>query len=59
MKQPDPDYDAEMKLPAGKTCGDCFHINRCLGIGYISSAANTSCDFLPSRYREPKQAAAS
>ena len=50
----EPDYDAEMKLPAGKTCGDCFHIRRCLGLGYTSAEANTSCDFWPSRFREPR-----
>ena len=53
----EPDYDAEMKLAEGKTCGDCFHIKRCLGLGYTSAETNTSCDFWPSRFREPVESA--
>lgn len=48
----EPDYDAEMKLPEGKRCDDCFHARRCFGIGY-SEPGRTACDFWPSRYREP------
>ena len=47
----EPDYDAEMCLPEGKTCGDCIHLARCRGMGFTSSADNTSCDFWPSRFR--------
>lgn len=46
------DYDAEMKLPAGKTCGDCHHIKRCRAFGFTSSEANTSCDFHPNRFAD-------
>lgn len=49
-KHIEPDYDADMKLPDGKTCGDCVHIRRCLGIGYTSSETNNFCDFWPNRY---------
>lgn len=42
----------EMSLPDGKTCGDCVHLRRCLGIGYTSSAENDRCDFYPIRFHE-------
>lgn len=56
-KQVEPDYHAEMRLPPGKTCGDCVHLSRCIGFGFTSSAENVSCDFWPRRYREPVKAA--
>jgi hypothetical protein len=28
----EPDYQAEMKLPAGKTCASCFAVRFCIGI---------------------------
>jgi hypothetical protein len=43
------DYDAAMQLPAGRTCADCRHCERCVGLGY-SNAANTSCDFYPNKF---------
>jgi hypothetical protein len=44
------DYDAAMRLPAGKTCGDCVHVRRCVAMfGHVP--ADTSCDFYPSRFR--------
>lgn len=46
----EPDYEAEMKLPPGKTCGDCRHVLRCLAFGYTSSEARTGCDFHPNRF---------
>lgn len=49
---PEPNYDEEMKLPQGKTCGDCAHIKRCLAFGFTRATA-TSCDFHPSRFRAP------
>lgn len=50
MSQAKPrDYDAEMRLPEGQTCGDCFHFRRCKGLGYTSEA-RTYCDFWPRRY---------
>lgn len=43
--------EPEMDLPAGKTCGDCFHLNRCCAIfGHIP--ADESCDWAPSRFLE-------
>lgn len=52
----EPDYEAEMRLPEGKTCGDCAHIRRCSAFGF-SSAVNMSCDFHPSRFRETREEA--
>jgi hypothetical protein len=46
----EPDYDADMRLPEGKTCDDCVHAARCFGFGFSKSGA-TSCDFWPRRYR--------
>jgi hypothetical protein len=46
----EPDYDAEMKLPAGITCDDCIHARRCFGFVF-SKSGNSSCDFWPSRFR--------
>lgn len=43
---------SEMDLPRGRTCADCFHINRCTLLGYTSSPHNTWCDFLPVRFHE-------
>ena len=41
----------DMKLPEGKTCGDCAHAYRCTAFGYTDSKENTTCDFSPSRFR--------
>lgn len=41
----------EMKLPEGKTCGDCKHLDKCerlFGVNYL----NTVCDFYPPRFIE-------
>lgn len=43
------DYDAEMRLPTGKTCDDCGHAKRCFAFGF-SKSGNTSCDFHPPRW---------
>lgn len=40
----------EMKLPEGKTCGDCLHCIRCVGMFGVKQE-NTSCDFHPSKFR--------
>lgn len=45
----EPDYDAEMRLPDGKTCDDCKHAKRCFAFGY-SQSGRTNCDFWPSRF---------
>jgi hypothetical protein len=39
-----------MRLPEGKTCGDCKHIDRCEAFGFTYSRENTWCDFGPSRF---------
>ena len=41
----------DMQLPAGATCGDCAHVERCLALGFTSSRTRTVCDFSPSRFR--------
>jgi hypothetical protein len=45
----EPNYDAEMQLPAGMTCDNCRHAQRCFGIGY-SQPGRTSCDFWPNKF---------
>ena len=45
----EPDYSTEMRLPAGKTCGDCIHTRRCVAL-FGHTEADTACDFYPSRY---------
>lgn len=45
-----------MKLPGGKTCGDCVHIQRCEAFGFagkgdVPAREETSCDFFPRRFR--------
>jgi hypothetical protein len=52
----EPDYDAEMRLPEGRTCDDCAHAKRCFGFGF-STPGRTSCDFWPNKYREAAKAA--
>lgn len=40
-----------MVLPAGRTCGDCAHFERCNAMfGHI--AADEVCDWSPSRFRQ-------
>lgn len=48
----EPNYNAEMKLPEGRTCGHCWHVLHCLALGYTSSSENTRCDFYPNRFSE-------
>lgn len=50
MTDKEPDYDAEMRLPEGKTCDDCAHALRCFGFGF-SKSGRRSCDFWPSKFR--------
>lgn len=39
-----------MELPAGKTCGDCAHLARCVAIfGHVPE--DIYCDWFPRRYR--------
>ena len=49
IEPPERDYDAEMRLPDGKSCADCRHVSRCVGLG-CTNAENTACDFYPSRF---------
>ncbi|EPR09912.1 hypothetical protein M527_07245 [Sphingobium indicum IP26] len=40
----------DLSLPAGKTCGDCFHIRRCKAMfGHVET--DTYCDWYPIRFR--------
>lgn len=39
----------DMKLPAGKTCGDCKHFNRCEWL-ISCKPTNEECDWSPSRF---------
>jgi hypothetical protein len=55
--EPEIDYDAAMRLPAGKTCGDCAHCRKCCAMfGHVPT--DTSCDFYPSRFRPVGQPSA-
>lgn len=40
----------DMKLPEGKTCGDCAHYNYCKQL-FDCPASNTDCDWAPSRFK--------
>jgi len=45
----DPSDPDKMNLPAGVTCGDCFHIARCKALfGHVET--DTRCDWAPSRF---------
>lgn len=46
----EPNYAAERKLPAGTTCADCRHGQRCDGLFGAIRHSFTSCDFWPSRF---------
>lgn len=46
----EPNYAAEMKLPAGVTCADCQHGARCDALFGAVRKGFTSCDFWPSRF---------
>lgn len=48
--QREPDYSAEMRLPAGTTCADCNHGSLCDGLFGAVRRGFTSCDFWPSRF---------
>lgn len=53
----EPDYSAEMRLPAGKTCADCLNGPICDGLFGAVKRGFASCDFWPSRF-SPAQGAA-
>jgi len=46
----EPDYRAEMRLPAGKTCADCRNGEHCNALFGAVRRRFTSCDFWPSRF---------
>ena len=52
------DYDAAMKLPEGKTCGDCVHMDRCVRVLGCTKPERTSCDFFPNKFKEASNAKA-
>lgn len=45
----DPTDPEKMKLPAGKSCGDCTHIYRCK-VMFGHTETDTYCDWSPSRF---------
>jgi hypothetical protein len=45
--------DPSMRLPAGKTCGDCVNFAYCLRLFQCKYASET-CDWAPARFREKK-----
>lgn len=47
----EPNYDAERKLPEGKTCAHCQHGKICDKLFGAVRLAFNSCDFWPSRFR--------
>ncbi|MEQ9948151.1 MULTISPECIES: hypothetical protein [Pectobacterium] len=44
----DPSDPDKMRLPKGKSCGDCVHIKRCKAI-FGHAETDTYCDWSPSR----------
>lgn len=43
----------DMKLPEGKTCGDCIHFERCVML-FGCPKTNDHCDWSPSRFIQIK-----
>lgn len=48
-----------MRLPKGKTCGDCVHASRCKAFGFTPSLTSPTCDFFPRRFLQAKPGPAS
>lgn len=46
----EPDFAAEMRLPAGMACSDCVNGPRCDALFGAVRRGFTSCDFYPSRF---------
>jgi hypothetical protein len=46
--------DDQMKLPTGKTCQDCLHLQRCVSM-FAGNPASRTCEFWPSRFTESNQ----
>jgi len=43
--------DTCMRLPEGKTCGDCVHVVRCVSL-FGATPTDRSCDFFPRRFQD-------
>lgn len=56
VSEREPDYSAEMRLPEGKTCGDCVHGRRCDMLFGAVRRKFTSCDFWPSKFAPTRRA---
>ena len=41
--------DDDMRLPTGKTCGDCLHFYHCRRL-FNCPGGSASCDWAPSRF---------
>lgn len=53
------DPDEAWLIPGGKTCGDCKHLKRCIGL-HGTEATSRNCGWAPARFvakKEPKQKA--
>lgn len=46
------DVSRDDGLPASKTCRDCAHSKRCIGLGFTDSLDNNYCDFIPVRFKQ-------
>ena len=46
--------EEDMKLPEGKTCGDCAQFSRCAAL-IAQIEKDEVCDWSPSRFREKAQ----
>jgi len=46
--------DADMLLPPGESCGNCFHFYRCRRL-FGCAPTNTLCDFAPSKFERRLQ----
>ena len=45
--------EPDMRLPAGKTCDDCWQFKRCTAFG-VASPGQRHCDWSPSEFLEAK-----
>ena len=45
----------QTKLPDGKTCSDCLHLEKCVSL-FGGDAGRSACDFFPSRFVDRAQA---
>lgn len=52
-------YNADMRLPEGRTCADCVNGTTCDALFGAVRRKFTSCDFWPSRFRPALSSATS